>query len=205
MPSKALKDDILLNFLNYLQPLKPSLINLARKNTFKLFLKKNELISLPTDQHQECLFFIIKGLVRGFVIDEDKDITTLIASENQMLGSIRNHLPGKLKYQEKFQALEDSELVVLPYQILDGLYAKFPELNVLARKLLAIQYNFSQERSILSRIPSAEARYRQFNEANPSVRSRVPVKFLASYLGMRIETLSRIRMKNKSQKASSEV
>lgn len=190
------ESDPLIKFLNELQPLSEGLIEGAKKETFRIFVKKNNILPCLADLvNGGCLFFVVKGLVRAFVIDEGKDITTWLTDENDLIGSIRN--PGMLKptYKEQYQALEDSELLVLPYHFIDNMYALFPEANILARKLLAIQYHMSQERSVLSRIPSAEARYRQFKEGHPTIKQRVPLKFLASYLGMRIETLSRIRKK----------
>ncbi|MGM9478210.1 Crp/Fnr family transcriptional regulator [Pedobacter sp. GSP4] len=192
----------LIKFLNDLQPLSDELIARARAETFKIFVRKNNLLPALNEVIGDgCLFFIVKGLVRGYILDEGKDITVWLTDENHLIGSIRN--PGTLKptYEEQYQALEECELLVLSYRFIDEVYDKFPEAGVLARKLLAIQYHMSQERSYLSRIPSAEARYRQFKIAHPQIKSRVPIKFLASYLGMRIETLSRIRKKAKADDA----
>ena len=192
----------LIRFLNDLHPLREEIITLARKETFQVSLKKNELIACPKEQEDDCMFFVLKGVVRGFIIDDNKDITTLITDENHMVGNIRNPSVEKPIYEESFQALEDTELLVLRYHFIDELYLKFPEMNILARKLLALHFHISQERGILSRIPSAEARYNQFKIGHPNLKNRVPVKFLATYLGMRIETLSRIRKKEKQESAT---
>lgn len=195
----SVKDDgeHLIQFLNSLYPLSKKIVSIARKETYHVFVKKNEVISCANSDEGDCVFIILKGLFRGFIIDEGKDITTLITDENHIVGHVRN--PNTLKpiYEEKFQALEDSELLVLRYSFIDDLYVKYPEMNILARKLLAFHFHLSQERGILSRIPSAEARYNQFRAGNPTLKNRVPIKFLATYLGMRIETLSRIRKKEK--------
>lgn len=187
----------LINYLNGLQPLCEEIIERAKAETFRVSVRKNDILPCLNELHGDCLFFIIKGLVRGFIVDDGKDITSWLIDENHLIGSIRN--PGSVKptYKEQFQALEDSDLLILPYHLIDAMYAQFPETNILARKLLAINYHMSQERSILSRIPSAEARYRQFKDGHPTIKFRVPLKFLASYLGIRIETLSRIRKKEK--------
>ena len=191
------ESDPLIKYLNELQPLRKEIIERIKTETFKILVRKNEVLPNLSEISGDCLFFIVKGLVRAFVMDEGKDITAWLTDENHFIGSIRN--PGTLipTYQEQYQALEDSELLILPYHLIDDIYAQFPETNILARKLLAIHYHMSQERSILSRIPSAEIRYKQFKIGYPNIKSRVPLKFLASYLGMRIETLSRIRKKEK--------
>ncbi|TCD10499.1 Crp/Fnr family transcriptional regulator [Pedobacter frigidisoli] len=190
----------LIRFLNNLMPLSDEIIELAIQQTFNINVRKNSIITCPKEQTDDCLFLILKGIIRGFIIDEGKDITAWIVAENTLFGNIRN--PGVLKptYNEQYQALEDTDLIVLPYSFIDKLYDFFPETNILARKLLAINYHISQERSILSRIPSAESRYKQFQEGHPSIKFRVPLKYLASYLGMRVETLSRLRKKAKDDK-----
>ncbi|RZK18786.1 MAG: Crp/Fnr family transcriptional regulator [Pedobacter sp.] len=195
----SIKDDgeHLIQYLNSLHPISKKIITLAKNETYQVFLKKNEVVSCACDNQGDCVYIILKGMLRGFIIDNGKDITTLITDENHIVGNVRNPYASKPLYEEKFQALEDSELLVLTYSFIDELYSKYPEMNILARKLLALHFNLSQERSILSRIPSAEARYNQFRSGNPTLKNRVPIKFLATYLGMRIETLSRIRKKEK--------
>ncbi|WP_412468523.1 Crp/Fnr family transcriptional regulator [Pedobacter sp. KLB.chiD] len=193
------KVDALIRYLNELQPLRKEIIDLGKKETFKIAVRKNEVLINPSHICGDCLFFIVKGLVRAFIFDEGKDITAWFINEHHLIGRIRNHGTLIPTYQEQYQALEESELLILPYRFIDDMYEQFPETNILARKLLAIHYHMSQERSILSRIPSAEMRYKQFKTGYSTINSRVPLKFLASYLGMRVETLSRIRKKEKLQ------
>ena len=199
-----IKDDgeRLIEFLNSLHPLSKKVIALARKKTFQIIVKKNELIPSINNTGEECIFIVLKGIVRGFILDNGKDITTVITDENNIVGHVRNPGVAQSIYEEQFQALENSELLVLEYSFIDALYKKYPEMNILARKLLALHFNMSQERSILCRIPSAEVRYNKFRLGNPKLKNRVPVKFLATYLGMRIETLSRIRKKEKLESAA---
>ncbi len=188
----------LLDFFNKLEPLKKDIVSFARTETFVITVKRNELLDI-VNQYDNCLFFVIKGFIRGYIVEEGKEITTSLNEEQRLIGKVRNPSVQQALYNEYLQALEDTELLVVPYNIIDGLYTHFPETNALGRKLLAIHYNLSQERSILSRIPSAEARYRQFLANHPDINNRVSVKFLSSYLGMRLETLSRVRSKMKQK------
>lgn len=197
MNDERIDGELLINFLNELQPLSEKVIALARKETFTISVKKNGFLANSFSEQDKYLFVILKGVVRGFIVDDGKDITTVVADENHVIGNVRNPGLSKPFYEENFQALEESELLVLPYAFIDQLYIEFPEMNILGRKLLAIQLLSSHERSILSRIPSAEARYHQFNISHPTLKYRIPLKFLASFLGMRIETLSRIRKRAK--------
>jgi len=191
--------DALIKYLNELHPLSKEVIDRGKKEIFKIAIRKNEILTNLSGCNGDCLFFIVKGLVRAFILDEGKDITAWLIDENHLIGQIRNPGTCITTYQEQYQALENSILLILPYRFIDEIYVQYPETNILARKLLAVHYHMSQERSILSRIPSAEIRYKQFKIGYPTIKSRVPLKFLASYLGIRIETLSRLRKKEKRQ------
>lgn len=199
MTAEKHESDRLIEYLKHLQPLSDQVAARIKTETFKVSVRKNDILPCVDQLNGDYLFFVIKGLLRSYIVDEGKDITAWLTDEDHLIGSIRNPAMLKPTYEEKFQALEDSELLILPYRFIDALYEQFPETNILARKILAINYHISQERSVLSRIPSAEARYRQFKNGHPTMQHRVPLKYLASYLGIRIETLSRIRKKEKQE------
>ncbi|WP_231465714.1 Crp/Fnr family transcriptional regulator [Pedobacter sp. Leaf132] len=139
------------------------------------------------------MYFLIKGLVRGFVKDGQKDISTWFVSGNEMISAIRKPNQGLRPSYEYLQALEDSELISIPYQNVDFL-SHLEETNIIRRKLLEIQHYAAAERAILARIPSAMGRFLKFESMQPNT-NQIPLRYLASYLGMRLETLSRIRSK----------
>jgi hypothetical protein len=68
-------------------------------------------------------------------------------------------------------------------------------MNIAVRILLEEYYAASEERAYISRLPSAEKRYNHFNATRPELLNRIPLKYVASYLGMSEETLSRLRGK----------
>ncbi len=142
----------------------------------------------------ENLFFIFKGVIRGYIKSGNKEITTWINEENELVGSIRNfglNIPS----EEFLQALEPTELIALPTQAVEELYEKFPETNLIGRKILEQSYRDAEERAFICRLPTAEERYRRFLQSRGSLLNRVPLKYIANYLGMKMETLSRIRSK----------
>ena len=73
-------------------------------------------------------------------------------------------------------------------------------MNIVGRKLLEQYYSEAEERAYISRIPNAGKRYRHFLDTKASLANRIPLKYIASYLGMTIETLSRIRSARRSGK-----
>ncbi|QNN44032.1 Crp/Fnr family transcriptional regulator [Pedobacter roseus] len=160
----------------------------------RLQVKKNKFILSPID-HNASLYFITSGLVRGFIKDNGKDITTRFSFENETIGAIHHPDQTSNHSVEYLQALEDSELISIPFALIDSVYSLYPEANVIGRKMLAIQYYAASERSILARITNAASRYQKFASTKSVAVDRIPLRHLASYLGMRSETLSRIRSK----------
>src|SRR5690606_23861473 len=97
--------------------------------------------------------------------------------------------------EELLQALEDSLLIEIERRAIDELYERFPETNIIGRKILECYYRDAEERAFLARLPSADRRYKRFVLTRPELLGRVPMKFIASYLSMTLETLCRIRAK----------
>ncbi|RDC56278.1 Crp/Fnr family transcriptional regulator [Pedobacter chinensis] len=163
-------------------------------NAIPVLVPKNKYIISPID-HNAAVFFVIKGMVRGFIKDDNKEITTWISMGNEFIGAIQHPLDQKSSSIEYLQTLEDTELVVISRALINKLYHIHPETNVIGRKILALQYHAASERSILARIPSAERRYEKLLALNAFDINKVPLRCVASYLGIRLETLSRIRSK----------
>ncbi|GGI25586.1 Crp/Fnr family transcriptional regulator [Pedobacter mendelii] len=174
-------------------PLNEEIENYINKHTFPVSFKKNKFIISPIDRNK-FLFLIVKGVVRGYIKDGKTEITTWIAKENEIVGTIRNlWLEGDS--EEYLQALEDVELIAIPHALSDYLYENFPEANIVGRKMMEIYYRSAEERAYLCRISSAEKRYKRFLVSFPDLINRVSLKHIASFLAIRLETLSRVRAK----------
>ena len=138
------------------------------------------------------LYLVRKGVIRGYIKDGTKEVTTWMTAENEMVTSIRG-LSLQEPSLENIQAIEECDLVVGEFESLQYLYDNFIEMNIVGRKLLEQYYKDAEERAFISRIPNASKRYRYFVETKGALANRIPLKFIASYLGMTIETMSRIR------------
>ena len=179
-------------FKNF-HPLASDIEQKINQYTFPISYKKNKFLISPVDINKH-LFLIVKGVVRGFVKDGKTEITTWIATENEVVGTIRN-LWIEADSEEYLQALEDVDLIAIPHTLADHLYENFAEANVVGRKMMELYYRSAEERAYLCRISSAERRYKRFLVAYPNLIQRVSLKYIASFLAIRIETLSRIRAK----------
>jgi CRP-like cAMP-binding protein len=146
----------------------------------------------------EHIYFIVKGALRGFTREGSKDITTWITIENEMVSSILS-LDERVRSIENIQALEKCELLSLTLTDLGIMYDRFPETNVLARKILQRYYADAEQRAFIARLTKAENKYRHFLKRHQALSNRIPLKYIASYLGVTLETLSRIRKKFSSR------
>lgn len=181
----------LYSFLNAVHPLNPQSIPLLDQESFPLILKKGAFLVKP-GRDNDKLFLVLNGVIRGFIKEEGKEITTWINEENEVVGTIRN-MGLNMPCEEYVQAIEDAVVIAIPFSLMDQMYEQFPESNIIGRKLLEENYRGSEERAYISRIPSAEKRYKRFMQTQPGLLNRIALKYIASYLGMTIETISRVR------------
>ncbi|MEO8862455.1 MAG: Crp/Fnr family transcriptional regulator [Ginsengibacter sp.] len=182
-------------FFSRVRPLSKEAIVEFDNKTFPLFLEKKKLLLRPGSEANH-LYFIVKGVVHGYIKDEGKQITTWINEENEIIGSIRT-LGTKEPCQEYLQALEDTELIALPIEFLEYIFETYHETNFICRRLWEFTYRSAEERAFISRISSAERKYQHFVKTQANLVNRIPLKYVASYLGMTIETLCRIRARQK--------
>lgn len=137
----------------------------------------------------------MKGVVRGYIKHNNKEITTWLNAENEIVGSISNFGLPEQAAIEYVQAIEDAVFVEIPYVSVEYAYENFIEINVIGRKLLEENYRGAERRAFICRLPTAEKKYQHFIATKPGLVNRISLKYIASYLGMTIETLSRIRSK----------
>lgn len=187
-----------LNYFSDLNPISPGFIKEICNHSKIINVRKNKYVLSPLELN-EAVYFIVSGIVRGFIKDEDRDITTWISMGNEFVDALKHPSDQSAPSIEYLQALEECELVVIPNGVIDKLYRNYPETNVIGRKILAAQYQRTSESSVLARIPSADRRYEWFIEKASFDINKVPLRCVASYLGMRLETLSRIRNKSVSR------
>ena len=189
--------DPLLTVLGRLHPVSPGIALYLRDHITTLSVRKRKLL-LREEGICQHVYFIKKGAIRGFTREGHKEITTWINVENQLVSSIFS-LNNRDPSMENIQALENCELLIMTYDDLEKLYDQIPESNVLARKLLQVYYQDAERRAFIARLTKAENKYRHYLIHHQHLANRIPLKYIASYLGMTLETLSRVRKKFSSK------
>ena len=177
--------------LNHFYPLSEGIKDYLSKHSYSCSFRKGKLL-LKAGEICEHVYFIKKGAVRGFIKDGTKDITTWITAENELVSSISS-LDAREPAQENMQAIENCEMLALTYAHFQDLYIKFPEFNILARKLLQKYYQDAERRAFIARVTNAEKKYQLFLIRYGHLANRIPLKYIASFLGITLETLSRVR------------
>ncbi|RZL64157.1 MAG: Crp/Fnr family transcriptional regulator [Pedobacter sp.] len=172
-------------------PLNSEIEKILNEETFPVSFKKNKFISSPVHRNK-YIFYILKGAARGYMKHGNKEITTWIAKENELVGTIRNLWVDE-ETDEYIQALEPIEAIAIPHEMSKELYDNYPIANYVGRKMTELHYAQAFERGFICRLQSAERKYLRFLKSYPDLINRVPLKYIASFLGIRLETLSRIR------------
>lgn len=148
---------------------------------------------LETGQVATRLGYLRKGLMRSFFYDDQaNDITTHFFKEGTVVISMKSY-NDQVPSRENIMAMEDCELDVITYEHMQELTALVPAWKQIAKDTDEFKYNQLMNRSIQFQTLSASERYEQFVRKHPEVLQRVALRHIASYLGIDIATLSRIR------------
>jgi len=139
----------------------------------------------------EC-YMNLKGLVRRYIIVDGEERTTEFYTEEQPVASLVSY-NQKVPADHYFSCLEDTTLVVLSYDNEQLLNKKYPHLEKLCRVTTEVDYGNHLSKMARFMTSTPEERYQHLMQTNPDLLNRVPQYHLASYLGIKPESLSRIR------------
>ena len=152
---------------------------------------KNEMI-LREGETCTNIYWVVKGLVRQFYYKNGKEVTEYMATENSIVMCIESLFLEQPTHLQ-IKAIEPSILIALPKAELEAVAMKSVNIQILYRKILAESLIISQRRADLLRFESAQDRYQKLIKRQPQLVLRAPLVYIASYLQMTPETLSRVR------------
>ena len=138
------------------------------------------------------IMYIAKGLVRQFYFKKEKEVTEHMSVEGGMIMCIESLFkeePTKLQVE----ALEPTIMYFLPKQRLEEVALHNVNIQILYRKILEESLIQSQIHADLVRLETAQDKYKRMCKLAPQVVLRAPLVYIASYLQMTPETLSRVR------------
>lgn len=157
-------------------------------------LPKNQVL-LQEGSIAHRLYFLTQGAARTYYLHDGKDITSWIYKEGQMITAWSSFIFRSPSY-ENIELLEDAEVASISYDQLQQLYIEQPKMQAFGRIMVEEQLAFLEYFYKGFMFMTAKDKYALLQSYFPDVVLRVNLGYIASFLGITQETLSRIRRKS---------
>lgn len=144
-----------------------------------------------------CSYFwyVKDGLFRSFYYKDSTEIVTLFGYPGMILTSAQSHLLQE-PCKDNIQAITRAAVYAINREAYSKLYEKSPMIQEIEKRINELYILWLEERLRLIQFCTAQERYNNLIQSEPFLISQIPVTYLASYLGITLETLSRIRSKH---------
>ncbi|APA00353.1 Crp/Fnr family transcriptional regulator [Flavobacterium commune] len=168
-------------------------INLL-SNYFKTASYSKGSIIEREDKVTSKLYYVRNGFVRSFFSKDGIEITTQIVGENKFITSFDSFTSG-ITSKENVQCISDCEVFYINKYDYEILTKESVFWNTFCRQIYEKVIAQNQQRMIDFITLSAEKRYLKLLNEQPEIIRNVPIQIIASYIGIKPESLSRIRKK----------
>jgi len=188
-----MKDKLLQQILKTTQLNKSEMLDFLALGTEKC-ISKSKLILVPNTNTTKA-YFLISGTIRHYTKQDSKQFTkNLIRGPRFMLPSLTSFFLGT---QSKIycQALTDLKVIEWSREDLLRFSDEHPKMYKFFLRAVVRAFHTKELKEIAFIQLNAEQRYLQFLNDFPNLINEIPIQYIASYLGIRPETLSRIRAK----------
>jgi CRP-like cAMP-binding protein len=154
------------------------------------FPKNHNLLNLG--QTEKYLSFIDTGIIRFYIPKEDKDLTFAFAFNNSFVSAYDSFL-AQSPSTYCVQALAKTVLWRISHQHLQEIYQQTQIGNTIGRHASEDLFLKKSKREISLLNDNAEQRYQKLFTEQPQLIQHIPLKYIASYIGITPQALSRIR------------
>lgn len=191
-------DNAIQAYSNALQKVCPNLkaeeINFMCSKLTVTKLEAN-ILYLKAGKIQESIAFSFKGLLRSFFInDKGEEITIAFIKENNYAADYDAFL-GQKPSNYYIETIEPCWLINVPFTSIQECYSKFKNCENYGRLVTEKHLNKVQNRINSFLLNNAEQRYINFISQNKDILNRISLTHLSSFLGIKRQTLTRIRKK----------
>lgn len=147
-----------------------------------------------TKAHKVCdkLSIVKSGILRVFALSDGKEITQWISTENFLITEVLGFFFDQPN-RWNIQAFTDVELLTITKANYMKLCKEFPKWNEIEKRFIVKCFAMIEDRVFSHLSMTAEERYDLYFEQNKALFNQIPLKYIASVLGMTPETCSRIR------------
>lgn len=180
--------------LEKIHPLPPDSVAGLEEKISLITLKKGHIL-MRADRQEPFLYLIKHGVVRAYAETEKGEITFWFGQEGETVLSMASYVMDIPSY-ESIALIEDCELYQIAKADLKALYNQDIHWANWGRKLAEYELLKAERRAISRELLSATQRYNALLAEHPKLIQRIPLKFIASYLGVTQVSLSRIRKGN---------
>ncbi|KMQ65173.1 cAMP-binding protein [Chryseobacterium angstadtii] len=155
-------------------------------------VSKNDFFVQEGDHCRE-IAFIVSGIFRSYYISDDgKDITYCFRFPDQLMAAYSSFI-SDTPSRENMQAITDSHLMVLKKEAIDTLVKDDLNWTKFLKMIAEEEYLELEKRFFLLQRDTAARRYETLLDNQPDYVQKIPLQYLASYLGITQRHLSRIR------------
>jgi len=163
------------------------------RNTFQPLWVSKDTILDAAGRVPQYHNFIVSGYMRKYHIDEKGEEVTVDLNDGPRFFSSWFHFANQTVTNEYLQCITDCELLRISKADADRTAGtSYTQKDYTIRLFNQIQEEYRERINDLATL-TAEQRYRKFLDRTPSIVKNVPLKYIASYLGIKPESLSRIR------------
>lgn len=173
---------------------------LIRKHTSLKSVKAKTAL-MQQDQPVQKFYFLNSGIVRLFSVQEGNDYTLGLINSHDFLAAPQLVLSGEISTCS-LESLTDASLLEWDAYAIHRIKQLVPEVYNLELALMARLLNWVQQNQIELICFPAEKRYQLMMERQPELVLNIPLKYIASFLGIHTDSLSRIRKTQQSESSS---
>lgn len=154
-------------------------------------LKKHAIL-LKIGETENSLYFITKGIVRLYIPREEHDLTFGFLFENEFVTAYDSFLT-QMPSEYQIETLTETILWKISNKDLQDVYERTNSGNIIGRKMAENIFLLKSKRELSLLSKTAEQRYLDLFSDRPKLLKQIPLKYIASYIGVTPQALSRIR------------
>lgn len=166
------------------------------KEVSKILILDKETKIVKEGQFADKTYFIAQGSARAFYLKDDKDITDWFAFENNFISSINSFFLN-IPSPHFIEVTEPSILLEISRENVMLLSDKYKEFDRLGKIIVTQTMLQLQQRIVSMQFETAHQKYENLLRIRPDITQRMALTHIASYLGITLETLSRVRSPKK--------
>lgn len=154
-------------------------------------LKKNDIF-INEGEIAKYIALTNKGYLRVYYNYDGDEITRDITPLHSFVTALPSFVSESPSF-EIIRAITDCELIIIHKKDLEYLYSNYPKWERFGRKIIEEMFVESQRRVYSFITESAEDRYKRLMSQYPDMIREVPLKYIADFIGIKLQSLSRLR------------